>query len=299
MAGALIRSVALGVAAAVATAGGLHVGSLGVRDACAERRGDPSLRVRKRLARGRAQFEDLEYRRALRTLAPVPEAAAATRAQRLSALELIAMSHLILGNKRRAKQAFQKLLDIDPGYQLRDDTGSPKIRVFFDAVKRNYGPGLRGSGIAELEHAAPRSATAGRRLELAVKVGRGRGSVKEVVVHTRRRGVLTYSKPRSFVRRGRGWRVRFTVPAARTRYILEYYIEARDLTGRAIGRIGGPASPLTLRITPGGQRRTRWYRRWWAIAGGVAVGAGAAIWLTSGGGVSDGSLPPGRITLTP
>ena len=149
-------------------------------------------RVTERLERGLAQFNDLEYRQAIRTLGPVPRDSAATRAQRVRALELIGLSHLILGEEGPARDAFQDLLAIDPGYQLRDDSGSPNIRAFFDQVKRAYVPGFDPSMTAELDHAAPRGATGGQTLQLDIRVIEGKDQVKEMQIQWRRQGVLDY-----------------------------------------------------------------------------------------------------------
>ena len=121
-------------------------------------------------------------------LRPVLKDSAATRAQRLRALELTALSQLILGDEAAARGAFERLLDIDPDYQLRDDSGSPRIRRFFDELKRELFPGFDADLVAELDHAAPPEASAGRRLEIDVRALDGGEHVKEVVMLVRRRG---------------------------------------------------------------------------------------------------------------
>jgi tetratricopeptide (TPR) repeat protein len=262
---------------------------------------DAGARVRERLARGQAEFQDLEYRRAIRTLTSVVRDPAATRAQRLRAYALIGQSHLILGDKARAREAFEELLAIDPGYQLRDDTGSPKIRDFFDRVKRDFVPDAAASA-AELEHSAPRGATGGGAVELEVVVRAGAAEVAAVTALMRRRGVLAYTRsvPLRAIGEGR-WRARFTAAPSRSAYVLEYYLEARDVVGRGLGRVAGPETPLALPVTAGGAMGTAWYRRWYVLAGGGAllVGIGGALLVTSGDEAPDGSLPPGTVTITP
>ncbi len=264
--------------------------------------GSATARINKRLARGNKLFADLDYRKCIRVLAPVPKDAAASRAQRLQALELIGLSHLILGEQARAKDAFEDLLAIDPGYQLRDDTGSPKIRDFFDKVKREYVPGFDAGAVADLEHAAPEGATAGRRVEIEVRVGRGADQVKSLVLLARRRGVLAYKEEAGLrqVSPGR-WHAQFQAPSSTESYVLEYYLEARGIAGSAIGRVGGPENPLALSVSGRVPHATPWWRRWYVIAGGAAVvgGIGTALIVTSGGGTGDGTLPPGRVTLSP
>ncbi len=261
---------------------------------------DERARVRARLAEGKALFDDQEYRKAIRTLAPIPHDPAADRAQRIRALELIGMSYLILGQEDRARDAFQDLLAIDPGYQLRDDTGSPKIRTFFDDVKNKYVPGFDPNAVAELEYTAPRRATGGRRVEVDVRVVSGGGRVKEVVVKWRRPGLLDYGDAQALRIRGDHWRAKFRVPESKRAYAIDYYIEARDIAGGSIGRVGGPETPLTLRVGAGVVAVTPWYKRWYTLAGAaVVVGAGTALIVTSGDDAPTGSLDPGTVTLTP
>lgn len=260
--------------------------------------------VKARLEKGRAHFADLDYRAAIRVLAAVPTDPAATSAERLRALELIGLSHLILGHNLAAERAFKDLLAIDPGYQLRDDSGSPKIRDFFDRVKREYVPGFDPRRVAELVHTAPTSGVAGRRVELSVEAMVGAGKVKEMALAWRRRGVLSYKEEAMRRVGGHEWRASFTPPTSGVRTVVEYYIEARGLTGNAIGRVGGPKTPLGLPISPGGRDvgETPWYGRWYVIAGGVlaiSAGATAAYFATRGDSAPGGTLGPGSITLTP
>ena len=265
-------------------------------------------RVEEQLARGLEQFQELEYRDAIDTLRPVRLDQEATRAQRLQALELIGISHLILDEKARAEEAFEDLLTLDPGYQLQHDDGAPKIREFFDSVRKKVVPNSSGGMETRLEHAAPSEAIAGRTVEIEAVVKSGLSRVAEMVVRWRRRGVLGYdSAP---MRRepaaggaGERWRTRFVPPPSRTPYAVDYYVEARNAAGGAVGRIGGPDSPLALPVAPGEpvaiDRPRPWYTRWYVIAGGAAVlgVASAAIVISAGGDAPDGSL--GSITLSP
>lgn len=294
-ASAVMRRVAI-----VACLCGAIVVGMSIPDAVAQSSG--SDRVAQRLARGLELFAELEYRDCIRELAPVPADSRATRAQRLRALELIGLSHLILGQEARARDAFEDLLAIDPGYQLRDDTGSPKIRDFFDAVKRAYVPGFDAEHVSELAHSAPVGAVAGRAVEVVVDVSRGADHVKSMVILVRRRGVLGYGTPIELRRLADArWRARFDAPASEDAYVLEYYVEARNIAGGAVGRVGGPETPLALTVAAGHQRQRPWYqRRWYVIAGGAAlVGIGTALIVTSSGDAADGTLPPGRVTLSP
>jgi hypothetical protein len=252
------------------------------------------------LDRGQHLYDDQEYAGAIQALTPVTRDARATRAQRLRALELIALAQFIRNDAAAARGTFERILDIDPGYQLRDTSGSPKIRAFFDDLKRQLVPGFDPNAGAELEYAAPTAATAGHRVELDVRATRGGERVFELVLATRRRGELGYRVASASPRGNASWRVH-VMPAASARpYVLEYYVEARDVGGAAIARIGSPDAPLEIALAAGGDTARPWYARWYTI-GGVAVIAGGVTGLIVAGrrGPGPGSLPPGSVTVSP
>lgn len=261
-------------------------------------------RARKLLAAGERFFAELEYKNAIKVLLPVTRDPAASRAQRVRAWELIALSRFILGDRGGARTAFERVLDADPGFQLRDTSGSPRIREFFDEVRAEV-LGSAG-GDVDLEHAAPRAGTAGTRLELEVRATRGGDAVTEVVILHRKVGALTYQSAPARTAGERRWRAAIKLDGARRAYGLEYYVEARGPGGGVVARIATPDAPLALEIAPGGGDggdvggRRPWYGRWYVIAGAAAVAAGTtgAIILATDG-PSDGSLPPGRITVSP
>jgi len=255
------------------------------------------------LARGKQLFDELDYAGAIQTLAPVTRDARATRAQRLRALELTALAHFIRNDQGAARATFERILDIDPGYQLRDTSGSPKIRQFFEDLKKQLIPGFDPTAGADLEHAAPTAGTAGRAIELDVRATRGGDRVFEIVVATRRRGELAYRIAPALPRGGARWRGRFVPELSPKPYVLEYYVEARDAGGGALARIAAPDSPLEIALAAGaveGRRKTPWYGRWYVIAGGAAVVAagltGLAVVTTRG--PDPGTLPPGSVTLS-
>ncbi|HEV7557130.1 MAG TPA: hypothetical protein VGO00_16800 [Kofleriaceae bacterium] len=251
------------------------------------------------LERGHKLFDDQEYAGAIQTLTPVTRDARATRAQRLRALELIALAEFIRGDQGGARATFERILDIDPGYQLRDTSGSPKVREFFDELKRALIPGFDPRAGADLEHAAPTAGTAGGTIEIDVRATRG--NVFDIVLATRRRGELSYRSIPATPRGDNRWRARITPDPSSKPYVLEYYVEARDAGGASIARIAAPDAPLEIALAPGGEVRARsWYGRWYVIAGAAVVAAGVTgtvFALTRGPG--PGSLPPGSVTVSP
>jgi hypothetical protein len=252
------------------------------------------------LARGQQMFDEQEYAGAIQTLAPVTRDARATRAQRLRALELIALAQFIRNDKGAARATFERILDIDPGYQLRDTSGSPQLRAFFESLKKQLIPGFDPNAGADLEHAAPTAGSAGKPLEIEVRVTRG--NVFDLVIATRRRGELTYATSQLRPRGDNRWRTKLTPAPSSKPYVLEYYVEARDAGGAAIARIAAPDQPLEIALAAGGPDTSHrpWYTRWYVIAGGAVVGAGlGAVIVGATRGPGPGSLPPGTVTVSP
>src|SRR5262249_1801880 len=157
---------------------------------------------------------------------------------------LIALAQFIRNDRGAARITFERILDIDPGYQLRDTSGSPELRQFFDDLKKQIIPGYDPSAGADLEHAAPTAGTAGQPIEIDVRVTRG--NVFDLVLATRRRGELTYVRSQMAPRGENRWRTRFTTAPATKPYVLEYYVEARDAGGAPIARIAAPDQPLEI-----------------------------------------------------
>jgi hypothetical protein len=262
--------------------------------------GDPLPVVKVRLEQGQRAYDDQDYAAAIRVLAPVTRDPTATRAQRLRALELIALAQFIRRDLAGARDTFERILDIDPGFELTERSGSPRLRSFFDDLKRELVPGYAGA--AELEHAAPDSAIAGHRIELEIRAVRGAGAVIDVVVQVRRRGELTFH-PVAAAPHGPGrWRALWTLEPSARPYAIDYYVEAHDRAGAISARIAAPDQPLAIAVAAGTAIAARpWYARWYVIAGAAVVVGGvttAAIFSASGGAGS-GTLPPGTITVTP
>jgi hypothetical protein len=256
--------------------------------------------VRAAIAEGERRYSEQEYRACIEAFGAVLRDQASTRDQRARAYEYIGLSWLILGKKQKAKEAFEDVLSIDPHYTLSDPSRSPKLREFFEEVRASFLPGYaKGAGEAELEHAAPTGAVAGRAVEIAAVATRGGSTLRSVSLLTRRHGLLTFDSESLSAGKDR-WRVTFYPPGDVHDYTLEYYLEARDAKGRVVARVASPQQPLTLQVRGAPQTATAWYKRWyvWAAVGAVVTGAviaGAVAGTAQS--APDGSLPPGKVSL--
>lgn len=261
---------------------------------------NPQDAVKSHLDAGEKSYQAQEYRAAIEEFTTVVRDPVATRDQRARAYEYLGTSWLILGKKARAREAFEELLAIDPNYTLSDPTHSPKLREFFEGVRSQFVPGSRAPrGEAELEHSAPAGATAGAVLEMGAVVIKGAELVRDVTLHWRRQGLLTYSAEAMHGEGGR-YRLAFIPPGDVSDYTLEYYLEARDAGDRVVARVASPEQPIALPVRGAPLPPPAWYKRWYVWAAVGAVVAGAAI-----GGIvygtaeraPRGSLPPGQVSL--
>ena len=259
--------------------------------------GDPGARVRVRLDAAKKLYDAQEYVAAIDMLRPVPSDPAATRAQRAQALEYLGLSYVILGKRQRAREAFEDLLSIDPNYTLRDPSNSPKLRQFFEETKAAFVPGYKPAMPAQMEHAAPVGAVAGHHVEFDAQVTEGAKHVADVTVYWRQRGLLDFHHD-GLARTDASYRGFVTPPHETVPYVLEYYLEARDVAGRVISRIGGPQEPLSIDVAGAPLPPPPWYKRWWfwsAAGGVVAAGAITGVLISTEKHATAGSL--GQVQL--
>jgi len=258
-------------------------------------RADPVAAAQARLQEGLRRYDAQEYKKAVELLTQVTRDASAPRALRARAYEALGMALLILGKQERAREAFEDLLAIDPGYKLSDPSRSPKLREFFETVRRAFVPGYaQGAAEAELEHAAPTGATAGRPIELDATAVSGARAVALVVLHWRRQGLLGYrAQPMNGA--GGGWQANLTMPEETTDYVFEYYLEGLDGKNRVVARVGSPEAPLALSVK-GAPPVVPWFRRWWVWTLAASVlAASATIGIGVGLGVSANRAPEGSL----
>ncbi len=254
---------------------------------------------KEKLELARRQYLAQEYERVVRLLQPLVGSPLATISEKVEAYELLGLSYLILGENKRAKEAFENLLELDPGHVLRDASGSPKIQRFYESVRESFMPGYRSRGGVSLEHAAPTGAVAGRRVEIGARIAQGGKELGSVVVRWRRAGLLSYASV-SMRREGTNLTATFLAPTDTAGYQLEYYLEARDPGGHVLSRVGSPDQPLVIAATGVPARTEPLVRKWWfwtaigaVVVGGLTAGIVAGVRETA----PDGNLDPKRIRL--
>jgi hypothetical protein len=252
-----------------------------------------------RLAQARKEYMSQEYERVVRLMAPLVESPTATISDKVEGYELLGLSYLILGEKKRAREAFENLLELESSHVLRDPSDSPKLREFFEDVKRSFVPGYKMRPQVSLEASAPSGATAGRRVELGAVIAKGSREVRHVLLRWRRSGLLTYESV-AMQRQGTRVLAGFVLPEDAAGYRLEYYIEARDDGGQVLGRTGDPQRPLTLPVAGGVRRPDSILRAWWfwtVVGAAVVSGVTAGIVVGTSTKVPQGNLPPKIVEL--
>jgi hypothetical protein len=238
------------------------------------------------LTAGRRLYDKQEYPSAMEAYRLALAARGATRAQRTQAYAFLGAIAAVLGDSRMAKEAFRKLLLLEPGYRLADPSFSPKIFTLFDDVRHR----LRRPPSAGLALIEPLVAQ-GRFAELRARA-QNAGAATKVIAYARRPGATRYRRLIMVAREPGQYAVR--VPARGT---LEYYVEAEGDEGALVGRVGSASQPRSVTIgeppspppaagavtasAPATETSSPspWYRRWWvwtlaaAVVGGGVAGA--------------------------
>jgi TonB family protein len=93
-----------------------------------------------RLEQVKGFYAAASYEEALGALTSLHGAASATESVEVSVYEVLCL--VALGRADDARQAIEKVVRADPGYQLTEGLASPRVRGMFDAVRRPLLPEL-------------------------------------------------------------------------------------------------------------------------------------------------------------
>ncbi len=201
---------------------------------------------------------------------------------------LLGLAHLYLGNEGKAREAYEKLLQARPDFELPAST-APQIRELYARIKDDIRK--RRVRPVTIRFEPLQAHTGGQALEVPARIedlalgARGK-------LYYRRAGAQSYSSV-DFVReKGAEDRERFraTVPAyelpAESRpWDVEYYLEVADAAQRRLAGRGDAFHPLSFTVRPPSvtgeapSAQKGWYQKPWVwVAGGViAAGATAGI----------------------
>lgn len=249
--------------------------------------------------RGQAQLEAGDFEAAIRTLENGLADPQLSEDTQVELYRLLGLAYLYVGDEERARDAYEKLLQARPDFEL-PRSAPPKIRDLYarireDIKKRRVRPvSLEVATITEARPDQPLTVTA--RIENLALGARAK-------LFFRRAGRQAYSSV-DFVRdRQDRTLYRATVPAYEftadgVPYEMEYYVEVADAAQRRLAGRGDSLDPLTFRVT--GESGTvavadenAWYKNPWIWAGAGLVVAGAAVGVVA----LASSQPTGQATI--
>lgn len=211
----------------------------------------------------------------------------------------LAVVHLYSGEEGEAYQAYVRLLNIDPNYELPAHTAGP-LRELFERVARAYEEGhLRAvrvghDSVGEIPAGVPALITA------TISNMPDTFSAK---LRYRLDGEDSFESRSLSQRPGRRWAAGIPdLPdpeALDAPLVVEYYVEVINENGHRVQGSGSARRPHELRIVsplspedPDAAETRNWYQRpWvWGSVGTVAAGTAAAVYL-SARSTGGGSLP--------
>jgi len=251
------------------------------------------------LTKGQQQVDEGDFEDAVKTLQAGIDAPDLTDEQLAELYRLLGLSHLYLGNEDKARDAFEKLLQARPDYELPKAT-PPKIRTLYarikdDIRKRRVRPvTLTVSGVPEQ--------SPGQAVTVESRIDDMALGAKAKLFY-RRSGAQNYSSIDFLRDRAERSLYRATIPAFElpeeaSAYDLEYYVEVADAAQRRLAGRGDPFTPLTFRVTAKAvgetDKPTAWYANPWVWVG---IGAGVAA-VTTGAVILATQKPTGTLPIT-
>lgn len=232
------------------------------------------------------QVDEGDFEDAIKTINKGIDEPDLTDDQLAELYRLLGLSHLYLGNEERARDAFEKLLQARPDYEL-PKSAPPKIRTIYGRIKDDI----------RKRRVRPVTLT-------LVPVNEVPGGAA-VIVEARIEDLALGAKTKLFYRRAGGQSfssidfVRsktnrtdfsatvpaFEVPTEDQPYEVEYYVEVADAAQRRLAGRGDSYNPLTFKVlakqsTGGVAEEVPLYKSpwlWIAIGGVVAAGAATGI----------------------
>ena len=206
------------------------------------------------VADGLRHLEHLRYVEAREAFTKALNSEGSSRQEMLIIYSSLGSSSAALGDAEGAAEAFDKLLSIEPSYELPGDS-SPKLRAPFDEARERAK--LRKP--LKLAHQAPEPVI-GEGVELPLQIANdpmkliakanawyrlaGDSEWQKLMLRAdKEKAELTFRLPRDFLQQARvGTRI-------------EYFLEATDAHGGVLGQVGKRDVPLILKISAAREAR--------------------------------------------
>lgn len=247
--------------------------------------------ARPEIARAQQQIENGEFEEAVKTLEAGLDAPDVTDDQLVELYRLLGLTSLYLGDEERAREAYEKLLQARPDYEL-PRSASPKLRNLYARLKED----IKNRRVRPVTlQADPLEDSTGDKPVVAVATIGEMALGGRARLFYRRAGAQAYSsvdfaRDRANKERYVATIPAYELPASASAYEVEYYYEVADAAQRRLAGRGDAFNPLVFQIAPeAGSVATAderpWYKSpWlWVAVGAVAVAgtAGAVVYATS------------------
>lgn len=261
------------------------------------------------LARAQELIQSFEYDAALEQLDNVAYDSNTAAPQRVEALELMGVLHFNLNQQQRARQLFERLLNVDPGHELTDTSYPPRLLRYYSTIRDSFIPQVS----VEIEVDAFQDPPGSGHLQIETTVAGSTEGVAEAVALVRNPGEGSYRRAQ-MSRDGEDFFAE--IPLQDAENAVEFYVEVTAPSGHVLAHAGSADDPISVSADStsgmsynteqngrdggdrgddggGAQGERRWYATWWfwTIVGVVVAGSVAtAIVLTLPDEQQEGSL---------
>lgn len=241
------------------------------------------------LEQAQSQLDNAEFEEAVKTLGQALNAPDVSDDQLVEIYKLLGLAHLYMGNEDKARDAYEKLLQARPDFEL-PRTAPPKIRSIYARIKEDIKK--RRVRPVTITTEPVERVTGGEPLEIRAKIeDLALGSKPKL--YYRRGGEQSYSSV-DFVRDRKDKTLyraiipAFELPQEPATYDFEYYLEVADAAQRRLAGRGDAYAPQQFAVvakndnfTGGGTGEDSWYKNpWiWIGAGVLVAGAGVGVYF--------------------
>lgn len=205
------------------------------------------------VARAQEQIDEGEFEEAVRTLQKGLASTELTDDQLVELYRLLGLSQLYLGNEERARDAYEKLLQARPDFDL-PKSEPPKIRKLFERIKEDIKKRRVRPVTVTVDEIA--EVVPGEPLAIGAHIEDLPLGAKAKFFY-RRAGQQSFSSVDFSRRKGNreqfaGIVPAFELPAESSAYEIEWYVEVADGAQRRLAGKGDAFAPLSFKVLPKG-----------------------------------------------
>ena len=258
----------------------------------------------------RQHMRAFEYDEAIGVAEAIASDPSAPAALRVEALELCGAIEVLLRHPDQARQAFERLLALDPGHEITDLELPPAVRSFYEEVREGY----ERQGELALDVVAPETFDGESPVHLTMTIEGEQGGVERALAMVRAEGAAEFHNVEMSCSAAR-CEAELDPPAVGRG--LEYFIRVEAPSGFVLGQLGSEDAPVLVAVeAPVGtetdedsetievtEPRRLWYASWWfwTIVGVVVAGGAttAAVMLTRPEVPPDGTMGSMHMPLDP